>query len=140
MSFCPRPVSILSSRIERGDNEPIVAMTLKETTYTTAVQARRDASSAFVIAAARRGHPSRALLWLARVSTGRVLLHVFAMVGDDQFRFHVAGILRELPSFGSIATRVARARTRLLGALVAYLTQPISPSVLESGADPQSLA
>ena len=35
---------------------------------------------------------------LARFSLGRVLLHLFAMMGDGAFRFHAAGILRELVS------------------------------------------
>ena len=36
-----------------------------------------------------------AMLILARFSLGRVLLHLFAMMGDGAFRFHVAGIVRE---------------------------------------------
>jgi hypothetical protein len=35
------------------------------------------------------------MLILARFSLGRVLLHLFAMMGDGAFRFHVAGIVRE---------------------------------------------
>jgi len=38
------------------------------------------------------------MLTLARFSFGRVLLHLFAMVGDRAFRFHAAGILREFVS------------------------------------------
>ena len=35
------------------------------------------------------------MLILARFSVGRVVLHVIAMAGDREFRFHAAGILRE---------------------------------------------
>jgi len=36
------------------------------------------------------------MLMLARFSLGRVLLHLLAMRGDGEIRFHAAGILREL--------------------------------------------
>ncbi|HEV3008845.1 MAG TPA: hypothetical protein VGX52_07420 [Burkholderiales bacterium] len=35
-------------------------------------------------------------LMLVRFSLGRVVLHLLAMMGDGAFRFHGAGILREL--------------------------------------------
>ena len=35
------------------------------------------------------------MLTLARFSAGRVVLHLLAMLGDREFRFHAAGILRE---------------------------------------------
>ena len=38
------------------------------------------------------------MLTLARFSLGRVLLHLLAMMGDRAFRFHAAGIARELTS------------------------------------------
>ena len=38
------------------------------------------------------------MLTLARFGTGRVLLHLLAMLGDRAFRFHAAGILREFVS------------------------------------------
>jgi hypothetical protein len=38
------------------------------------------------------------MLTLARFSLGRVFLHLVAMMGDGAFRFHGAGILRELAS------------------------------------------
>jgi hypothetical protein len=38
------------------------------------------------------------MLTLARFSLGRVVLHLLAMIGDGAFRFHAAGILRELVS------------------------------------------
>ena len=34
---------------------------------------------------------------LPRFSVGRILLHLLAMLGDRCIRFHVAGIMRELP-------------------------------------------
>jgi len=40
---------------------------------------------------------SSRLLTLARFRSGRILLHVVAMMGDRSFRFHAAGIVRELP-------------------------------------------
>lgn len=36
------------------------------------------------------------MLTLARFSLGRVVLHLIAMLGDGAFRFHAAGIVREL--------------------------------------------
>jgi hypothetical protein len=33
---------------------------------------------------------------LAHFRLGRILLHTLAMIGDGAFRFHAAGILREL--------------------------------------------
>jgi len=36
------------------------------------------------------------MLTLARFSLGRVVLHLIAMLRDGAFRFHGAGILREL--------------------------------------------
>jgi hypothetical protein len=33
---------------------------------------------------------------LAHFRLGRILLHALAMLGDGAFRFHAAGILREL--------------------------------------------
>jgi hypothetical protein len=33
---------------------------------------------------------------LARFSLGRVLLHLLAMAGNREFRFHASGILREV--------------------------------------------
>jgi hypothetical protein len=38
------------------------------------------------------------MLTLARFSLGRVVLHLLAMIGDGAFRFHAAGILREVVS------------------------------------------
>lgn len=38
------------------------------------------------------------MLTLARFCLGRVVLHVIAMAGDREFRFHAAGIRREFAS------------------------------------------
>ena len=35
-------------------------------------------------------------LVLARLGAGRILLHLLALAGDGAFRFHFAGIAREL--------------------------------------------
>jgi hypothetical protein len=40
---------------------------------------------------------------LARLSVGRILLHLLAMLGDRCFRFHFEGIVRALP-WNSIPT------------------------------------
>jgi hypothetical protein len=40
---------------------------------------------------------SSKLMTLARFRRGRILLHLLAMLGDRCIRFHVAGIVRELP-------------------------------------------
>ena len=37
---------------------------------------------------------------LARYGIGRIVLHLLAMCGDGNIRFHVAGIRRELPEIG----------------------------------------
>jgi hypothetical protein len=77
---------------------------------------------------------------LARFCVGRILLHLLAMLGDRCVRFHVAGVIRELPWVLAALTLLTRTRTRLIGALVLYLAQPVrhySPAIT---ADPQSLA
>jgi hypothetical protein len=56
---------------------------------------------------------------LARFPAGRILLHLLAMLGNSEFRFHFAGILRELPSVDAATTLVIRAHTRFVAALVA---------------------
>jgi len=76
---------------------------------------------------------------LARLRGGRIFLHLLAMLGDRCVRFHVAGIIRELPSVAAALTLLTRTRTRLVGALVSYLTQPIKHCPA-TNADPQSLA
>jgi hypothetical protein len=65
---------------------------------------------------------------LARFAVGRVLLHMIAMVGDEQFRFHVAGILRELPPVGVVLTLRMRARSRMTEPTVKFdLSPPQGP-------------
>ena len=66
---------------------------------------------------------------LARFSAGRILLHLLAVAGDGEFRFHFAGILRELRFVDAVSTLLMRARTRFVDALVLYLSQPIKNSI-----------
>jgi hypothetical protein len=77
---------------------------------------------------------------LAHFRVGRILLHLLAMLGDRCVRFHVAGIMRELPWVTAAATLPARMRARLMGALALYLTQPVKRSSPATIADPRSLA
>jgi hypothetical protein len=92
------------------------------------------------IVAAWAGFITPHMTILAQFSVGRILLHLLAMLGDQCIRFHAAGISRELPWFATALRLLTRARTRLIGALVPYLSGPIKPSNPEPGADPQSLA
>jgi hypothetical protein len=82
----------------------------------------------------------RYMVTLAHFCVGRILLHLLAMLGDRCVRFHVAGIMRELPRVAAALTLPARMRTRLTGALVLYLAQPVGHSDRATTADPQSLA
>jgi hypothetical protein len=77
---------------------------------------------------------------LARFGAGRILLHLLAMLGDRCVRFHVAGIIRELPSFGAALTLLTRMRTRLIRALVLYLAKPVKHYSPATTGDPHSLA
>jgi hypothetical protein len=77
---------------------------------------------------------------LARLSVGRILLHLIAMLGDRSVRFHFEGIARELPCIASGLAMLTRASSRLLAALTLYLAQPIKHSITDPSADPQSLA
>jgi hypothetical protein len=47
---------------------------------------------------------------LARVSAGRILLHLLAMMGDRRVRFHLEGIVRELPSISNITRGLVSAK------------------------------
>ena len=76
---------------------------------------------------------------LARLSAGRILLHLIAMLGDRSVRFHFKGIARELPWIASGLAMLIRAPSRLLAALTLYLAQPINHSITDPSADPQSL-
>jgi hypothetical protein len=62
---------------------------------------------------------------LARFGVGRVLLHLIAMLGDGAFRFHAAGIMREVTWVAGATTFLTRARTHLIGAPALYLAQPV---------------
>ena len=77
---------------------------------------------------------------LARFCVGRILLHLLAMAGDRCVRFHVEGIIRELPWVARAMTLLTRMRGRLIGELVLYLAQPVKHSSRVTTADPQSLA
>jgi hypothetical protein len=57
---------------------------------------------------------------LARVSVGRILLHLLAMLGDRCVRFHVAGIMRELSSFTP---------ERLVSRIVEQMRDPVAQLV-----------
>jgi hypothetical protein len=76
---------------------------------------------------------------LAHFRVGRILLHLLAMSGDRCVRFHGAGIMRELPWVAATLTLLAAMRTRLIGALVLYLAQPVRHCSPVTIADTQSL-
>jgi hypothetical protein len=80
------------------------------------------------------------MVTLARFCVGRILLHLLAMAGDRCVRFHVAGIIRELPWVAAALTLLTRMRTRVIGELALYLAQPVKHSSPATTADPQSLA
>ena len=80
------------------------------------------------------------MLTLARFSLGRALLHLIAMLGDREVRFHGAGIMRELPWVAEATTLLTRARTRLIGAVALYLAQPVKRHRPSATADPQFLS
>jgi hypothetical protein len=69
---------------------------------------------------------------LARLRVGRILLHLLAMLGDRCVRFHVAGMLRELPLVAAALSLFTRMRTRFIGALAIYLAQPIKSYIHNS--------
>ena len=77
---------------------------------------------------------------LARFCGSRVLLRLLAMLGDGSVRFHVAGLLRALPAVTAGLTLWTGMRTRLIGAMVLYLTKPLKHFDPAATADPQSLA
>ena len=56
------------------------------------------------------------MLTLARLRLGRVLLHLLAMLGGQCVRFHVAGIIRQLPWVAAAQTLLTRTRIRLISA------------------------
>jgi hypothetical protein len=76
---------------------------------------------------------------LARFSVGRILLHLLAMLGDRCVRFHLEGIVRELPSIVSGLAMLTRMRDGLLTAIALYLAQPIKYSAANRDSVPQPL-
>jgi hypothetical protein len=70
---------------------------------------------------------------------GRIVLHLLAMSGDRCFRFHAAGIMRELPRLAAALEFLAGMRARVTGALVLYLARPFKHSTPATIANPQSL-
>ncbi|PWT70339.1 MAG: hypothetical protein C5B46_09690 [Proteobacteria bacterium] len=58
----------------------------------------------------------RGTMYLSRFALGRVLLHVLAMLGDGCFRFHVAGITRELTWLALAPTLFTRTHRCLIRA------------------------
>jgi hypothetical protein len=77
---------------------------------------------------------------LAQFRVGRILLHLLAMLGDRSVRFHVAGIVRELPRFATALTLPGRLRRRVFRALELYLARPVGHAGSATTADSQSLA
>jgi hypothetical protein len=75
---------------------------------------------------------------LARFSAGRILLHLLAMLGHRCVRFHLEGIVRELPSIASPLGLLARLRSQAVAALTLYLAQPIKHSIANRDSYPQS--
>ena len=80
------------------------------------------------------------MVTLAQFSVGRIFLHLRAMLGDRCVRFHVAGIIRELPWVGAAMMLLTRTRARLISALVLYLAKPIKHYGPATTADAGSLA
>ena len=80
------------------------------------------------------------MVTLAHFGIGRIFRHLRAMLGDRCVRFHVAGIMRELPWVGAAMTLLTRTRARLIGALVLYLAKPIKRYGPVTTADAGSLA
>jgi Permuted papain-like amidase enzyme, YaeF/YiiX, C92 family len=95
----------------------------------------RNARRAGAAACARRAGSCAMLL--ARASAGRIALHLLAMSGDRCVRFHVAGIVRELPWIAGTSAFMRQSRDRLLAALVGYLVRPLEQVV---NAESQALA
>jgi len=77
---------------------------------------------------------------LARFSAGRILLHLLAMLGDRCVRFHLEGIVRELPPIAASLRLLGVLRSQFVAALTLYLAQPIKHSTANRDSDPQSLA
>ena len=80
------------------------------------------------------------MLTLARFRFGRVLLHLLAMLCDRCVRFHVVGVIRELPWLAAALALLRRTWSRLIDALVLYLAQPVKQHSAATCFHPQSLA
>ncbi|HWH41194.1 MAG TPA: hypothetical protein VNU21_15225 [Usitatibacter sp.] len=74
----------------------------------------------------------RRMLMLARFAFGRILLHLLAMAGDRCYRFHGAGIARELRRAFGWTARLRDLNARMLGAMADHLSRPLG--VLPPGA------
>lgn len=77
---------------------------------------------------------------LARFASGRIVLHMLAMVGDRCVRFHTAGIARELSTIKSARRLRARLGARVIDWLVRYVSQPSKLPIATAKADAQVLA
>lgn len=93
----------------------------------------------FNVAAACTRWVGGCLSALTRYPIGRIVLHLLAMAGDRCVRFHLAGIVRELPPVAAL-TLFLRARHSLLEALIRYLVRPLADAAPTTAVDPQSLA
>lgn len=118
----------------------IVLMALRNCAISARILVRRYVAPTMAYAITARSRIGDPLLTLSRFSLGRIGLHVIAMLGDREVRFHCSGILREL-SCVAVATRlVAQIRSRLTDALAFYLAQPVKRHRAAAAADPQRLS
>ena len=93
-----------------------------------------------LVTAHRQATETSTMTTLARFSAGRILLHLLAMLGDRCVRFHLEGVVRELPSMASALGLLALLRSQAVAALTLYLAQPIKHSIASRESDLQSLA
>ena len=84
-------------------------MTIGKVLYTITTRTTGGRDGAFDIVAAWTGFTIRHMTTLARFSVGRILLHLLTMLGDRCVRFHVAGIIRELPRVAAALRLLTRA-------------------------------
>jgi hypothetical protein len=77
---------------------------------------------------------------LARSRFGRIALHLLAMAGDQCVRFHIAGIIRELPGVATLLVLLNDLPTQLRRALVLYLAKPPRPYRSAAAVEPRSFA
>ena len=76
---------------------------------------------------------------VARFKAGRIVLHLLAMLGDRCVRFHLEGVLRELPSIASGLGMFTRMRDWLLAVATLYLAHPTKRSTASRDCVPESL-